>query len=123
VHPDPSGSARKTSSRGKTDHDILREVGHMVKAPKSHTKVKDRNAVVNSMLRNAAGESKLFVDPKCKNTIEALAKHQYKGDSMQPNKEDGYDHITDALAYVIDYNYSILPRADTRNKPKVFGHF
>ena len=123
VHPDPAGAAKKSSSRGKTDHDIIRESGHMVRAPKSHTKVKDRNAVVNSMLRNAAGESKLFIDPKCKNTIEALAKHQYKGDSMQPNKEDGYDHITDALAYVVDYNYSILPKADTRNKPRVFGHF
>ena len=122
VFPDPAGSARKTASRGKSDHDILREYGHLVKAPRAHSKVKDRNAVVNSMFRNAAGEARMFIDPHCKRLIESVSKHQYKLDTMVPDKESGYDHLTDSLAYVVDYNYSIHKK-DTTNKPKVFGHF
>ena len=122
IYPDPAGAARKTSSRGKSDHDILREFGHMVKSPRSHSKVKDRNAVVNSMLKNAAGERKLFVDPKCKKLIESLAKHQYKSDTMVPDKDSGYDHLTDSLAYMVDYNYSIH-KTDTHNKPTRFGQW
>jgi hypothetical protein len=123
VFPDPAGSARKTASRGRSDHDILREYGLEVKSKRAHPKVKDRNAVVNSMLLNAQGESRLFFDPKCKTTIDSVSRHSYKMNTMIPDKDSGTDHATDCLAYVVDYNYAIRDTRDTFNKPKVFGAF
>ena len=120
VFPDPAGAARKTSSRGRSDHDILREYGFAVKAHRSHPKVKDRNATVNSMFCNAAKERRLFIDPRCKKLIQSVAKHQYKPDTMIPDKDSGWDHMTDSLGYVVEYNFPIIKK-DTSNKPKYWG--
>ena len=120
IFPDPAGAARKTSSRGRSDHDILREYGFAVRAHRSHPKVKDRNATVNSMFCNAAGQRRLWIDPKCRKLIQSVAKHQYKPDTMIPDKDSGWDHMTDSLGYVVEYNFPIVQK-DTSNKPKYWG--
>lgn len=121
IHPDPSGSSRKTSSKGRSDHDIMREYGLIVKSPRAHTPVKDRNALVNSMFKNAAGEHKLWISPECKKTIHNVASHQYKPNSVIPEKDKGTDHMTDALSYVVDYNFSIRSKPDMSNKYRAYG--
>lgn len=121
IHPDPSGKRNQTNSKGRSDHDIMREYGLIVKSPKAHTPVKDRNAVVNSLFRNAAGEHKLFISPDCKRTIHNVASHQYKPNSVIPEKDKGTDHMTDALAYVLDYNFSIRSKPDMSRKPRSYG--
>ena len=40
-----------------------------VKALKSNPEVRDRVNIVNSRLMSAAGESRLFIDPRCKEVI------------------------------------------------------
>ena len=49
----------------------------------------------------------LFVDPKCKQTIASLERQTYKEGTSQPNKDDGYDHMNDALGYLVEYLYPI----------------
>ena len=120
IYPDPAGAARKTASRGRSDHDIMREYGFKVKSHRVHPKVKDRNAVVNSMFRNAQGEHRLWIDPRCKRLIHSVARHQYKPGTLIPDKDNGTDHLTDSLAYVVEYNYPIV-RPDTNNKPKYWA--
>ena len=120
VFPDPAGSARKTSARGRSDHYIQREHGLMVRAPRAHSPVKDRNATVNMLFKNAAGLRRLFIDPSCKKLIESVNKYSYKAGTMQPDKGE-YDHLCDALGYVIDFNFNIKTRDDTRFKPKSYG--
>jgi len=107
VYPDPAGAARKTGSGGRTDHTILRAAGFTVKAPNSHNAVRDGINAVNSKLRNSRGETTLFFDPKCKYVIECLEKHVYKTGTSIPDKDSGFDHMTDALRYMVDYLFPI----------------
>jgi hypothetical protein len=107
VYPDPAGAARKTSSSGRTDHTILRTAGFTVKAPHSHNPVRDGINAVNSKLANSAGIPSLFFDPQCKYIIECLEKHVYKPGTSIPDKDSGFDHMTDALRYMVDYLYPI----------------
>jgi hypothetical protein len=108
VYPDPSGSARKSSASGSTDHTILANAGFVVKSPHSHNPVRDGINAVNTKLCNAAGERTMFVDPKCKKIIESLEKHTYKENSNNvPDKDSGFDHFSDSIRYFVDYVFPI----------------
>jgi phage terminase large subunit len=103
AYPDPTGSARKTSSAGRTDHEIIRQYGFGCVSPKAPWAVKDKINATNSMIRNASGQIRLFVHPRCKDTIKALRNVTYK-----PNTEDyiidksaNIEHWSDALGYLI----------------------
>lgn len=107
VFPDPAGAQRKTSAGGATDILILQNSQFIVKAPAAHTQVRDRINAVNSRLRSASGQIHLYIDPKCKNTIDALERQVYKQGTSQPDKDGGYDHQNDAVGYMIDYLFPI----------------
>jgi hypothetical protein len=107
VYPDPAGSQRKTSAGGRTDHTILRAAGFTVKAPHGHNAIRDGVNAVNAKLRNSAGITSLFFDPKCKYAIECLEKHTYKEGTSIPDKDSGFDHMNDALRYMVDYLFPI----------------
>lgn len=108
VYPDPSGSARKSAAAsGVTDHTILANAGFVVKAPRAHNPVRDGINAVNSMLCNAAGERRLFVDSGCKRAIESMEKYTYKEGTSQPDKDSGYDHFADSIRYFVDYVYPV----------------
>jgi phage terminase large subunit len=121
VYPDPAGAQRKTSAGGRTDHTILRAAGFSVKAPHGHNAVRDGINAVNAKLRSSSGEISLFVDPRCKYTIESFEKFTYKEGSSQPDKDSGYDHMADALRYLVDYLFPI--RQQPQPLPiKSWGH-
>ena len=101
VYPDASGSQRKTSANGMTDHLILHNAGFKVRTPKTNPPVKDAIAAVNSRLRSTNGDIKLFIDPQCKNTLASMNKFTYKEGSRVPDKSSGYDHMFDALKYCV----------------------
>ena len=121
VYPDPAGNQRKTSAGGKTDINILSNSGFIVKAPRSHTAVRDRINAVNSRLCDSTGERHLFVSKLCKYTIEALERHTYKEGTQQPDKDSGYDHINDAVGYLVDYLFPIR-RNQPSIEPQRWGH-
>jgi terminase large subunit-like protein len=101
VHPDPSGSARKTSAPvGQNDFALIREAGWRVNAPQFGSVV-DRITNVNAMLCNANGQRRLLIHPRCKHLIHALDTLPYKEGTKIPDKSTGQDHITDALGYLI----------------------
>lgn len=106
IYPDPACRQRKTSAGGRTDLSILQNAGFEVKVRNSHSAIRDRINAVNSRLRSADGVRQLFVDPKCKKTIESLERQTYKEGTSQVNK-DGYDHMNDALGYAVDYLFPI----------------
>jgi hypothetical protein len=112
VFPDPAGNQRKTSAGGQTDITILRNANLIVKVPHSHTPVRDRINAVNSLLCSAGGVRRLIVDPKCKYTIEGLERQVYKEGGSQPDKEGGYDHMNDALGYMVDYMFPVRRDVD-----------
>ena len=123
VYPDPAGNQRKTSAGGQTDITILSNAGFVVKAPRVHTPVRDRINAVNSRLCDTIGIRRLFIDPKCKYTIEGLERQTYKEGTSQPDKESGYDHMNDALGYMVDYLFPVRRDIDPELlKPQRWGH-
>lgn len=123
AYPDPAARQRKTSAGGATDITILQNAGFVVKSPNSHTPIRDRINAVNSRLCDSKGIRKLFISKQCKYTIEGLERHTYKQGTTQPDKDSGYDHMMDALGYMIDYLYPVRRDVDPELLiPKRFGH-
>ena len=107
IYPDPASRQRKTSAGGRTDLSILQNAGFSVKAKNSHALVRDRINAVNSRLLSSDGERHLYISPKCKQTIKSLERQTYKEGTSIPNKEDGYDHMNDALGYLVEYLFPV----------------
>lgn len=106
-YPDPAGAARKTSAGGRSDHTILRAAGFQVKAPSSHNSVRDGVNAVNAKLCSSTGITTLYIDPVSKYLIECLEKQTYKEGTSQPDKSSGFDHMNDALRYMVDYLFPV----------------
>jgi hypothetical protein len=107
VYPDPASRQNKTSAGGRTDLSILQNAGFTVKCPTSHEPVRDGINAVNSRLLTAAGERRLFIDPKCKYTIESMERWTYKEGTTVPDKDSGYDHFADCVRYMISYIWPV----------------
>jgi phage terminase large subunit len=103
AYPDPTGSARKTSAAGETDHGIIRKHGFMCISPKHPWAVKDRLNATNWLIRNAEGEIRLFIHPRCKNTIKGLKNVTFKegAEDFVVDKTAGIEHWCDGLGYLI----------------------
>jgi len=107
AYPDPASRQRRTSAGGRTDLSILQNGGFVCKVPARHMAVRDRINCVNSKLCSAAGIRGVVIDPKCKNLLNSLAKHTYKEGTNLPTKDEGWDHMNDALGYLISFLYPI----------------
>ena len=107
VYPDPAARQRKTSAGGRTDLSILQNSGFMTKAKKAHPAIRDRINAVNSRLKTGDGKRHLFFTENCKQTIKSLERQTYKEGTSQPNKDDGYDHMNDALGYMVEYLFPV----------------
>ncbi|HIV77380.1 terminase large subunit domain-containing protein [Sphingomonas melonis] len=105
LYPDPAG-ANRNSSRGESDLDVFRSRGfNKLLYKKKHPLVADRVAIVNGMFQNAEGDSRLFVDERCKHLIESLNQTIYKAGTPTVDKSQGTEHMCDALGYPIHYLY------------------
>lgn len=119
---DPAGHQRKTSAGGVTDVIILQNAGFVVKTPRHHTPVRDRINAVNSRLCDARGQRHLFFHPQCKYTIQGLERHSYREGTSVPDKSSGYDHMMDALGYMIDFLFPITRQRELTPQPQRWGH-
>jgi phage terminase large subunit len=120
--PDPAGAQNRTSAGGRTDISILQNAGFKVLYKPRHPAVKDRINAVNSLLLNTNKERRLFVDPKCKEVIKSLSRHTYKEGTQVPSKDDGFDHMCDAVGYGVEYLFPVTRQVENKN-PKTFGVF
>ena len=102
-YPDPTGKARKTSAAGVTDHGILRKYGLKVIAPNSPWAVKDRLNATNWLIKNAEGQRRMFVHPRCKNTIKGFRSVTFKegAEDFVVDKDPGLEHWIDGCGYLI----------------------
>lgn len=107
LYPDPAGRNRG-QARGETNFQIFRERGiTKLYAKAKHPAREDRYNAVNMMLRSANGRIRLYVDKKCKHTIESLEQTIYKAGTNEVDKSLDIDHITDALGYPIDMLFPV----------------
>ncbi len=119
AYPDASGGNRST--KGNTDHKILQMAGFEVKSPRRNPPVKDRINAVNASFENANGDTRLHISKKCKKLVECLEKQTYKGDTHQPDKNSGYDHMNDALGYLVHSLMPIKKPVDNDRTPDYYG--
>jgi hypothetical protein len=108
IYPDPASRQRKTSAGGKTDLMLLQNAGLSVKCKNTHALVRDRVNSVNAKLKSFDGKRTILIDNSCKTLINSLLKQIYKEGTTIPEKDNGYDHMTDALGYAIEYIFPIV---------------
>ena len=106
VYPDASGGNRSTNA-SRTDIQILETYGFSNQSPKANPPIRDRVASVQALLENGKGEVRLQVAANCKRTIECLELQSYT-EAGDPDKDAGYDHMNDALGYLIFRDFSML---------------
>jgi phage terminase large subunit len=108
VYGDAAGNHQQTS--GTSDYRMVREYfcanygsTATYRVPKANPSVRDRILTVNSKLRNAAGDKRLLLDPKCKELIADFEQVCYKADSTQIDKDKDRrrTHLSDALGYLL----------------------
>ena len=103
IYPDPACRQRKTSAGGRTDLSILQNAGFTVKAKLKHTAIRDRVNNVNSRLKDSNGHRNIFISKSCKTIIKGLQRQVYKENTNLPEKGEGFDHMCDAVGYLVDY--------------------
>lgn len=113
AYPDASGAQRRTSANGITDHIILKNAGYELRVGSVNPAVADRIAAVNSAFRSMDGTIRLTIDPKCRKLLECLEKQVYKDGTRQPSK-DGFDHMNDALGYLVNHQLPIRQAIQAR---------
>ena len=107
IYPDPASKQRKTSAGGRTDLSILKNAGFNVRVRNAHPLVRDRINAVNTKLKNAKGVRTLLIANNCKNVIKSIERQIYKEGTSLPDKTNNYDHMNDALGYLIEFLYPI----------------
>jgi hypothetical protein len=107
LYPDPAGRNRSQGT-GETNFQIFNARGiSRVYARKKHPARVDRYNAVNLMLQSAEGRIRMFVDPKCKKTIESLEQTIFKAGTNEVDKTQGAEHITDALGYPVELLFPV----------------
>jgi len=120
--PDPAGVQRKSSAGGRTDISILENAGFQVSYHRSHPPVRDRINAVNSAFCSQAGTHHLWIDPGCRRTRESFSKHAYKPGTQIPDKDSGWDHMTDAVGYGVEYLRPVRRQQQPRLNPGRWSH-
>lgn len=116
INGDASGSARR-SGTGFSDYHYIRELltHHKYKftmcVPAANPSIVDRVNHTNALLMNAAGESKIEIDPSCKDTILDLSSQTLEG--RFPSDKGNLGHKGDALGYYVYWNHISTGRKQT----------
>lgn len=98
VSCDPAGNSRNEQT-AKSNIALLRNRGYTVRTKGS--RIVDGLELIRAALRPAAGEPRLFVDPRCARLIKALNCYHYADGARSelPEKDGEHDHPIDALRY------------------------
>lgn len=105
-YPDPAGNSRDTRGASLTDFSILRKAGFIVDAPPAHPRVRDRIISVQLMFKDSRSVAHLKINSeRCPALVECLECQVYD-EAGQPDKKTGFDHLPDALGYLIHRRHS-----------------
>lgn len=101
IYPDASGENRKSS--GRSDIDLLKSAGFVVRKLSKNPFVKDRVNAMNMAFLDSNGNIIYYINTdQCPNYTEALENQVYK--NGEPDKTTGYDHPTEAGGYFVYYD-------------------
>jgi len=57
--------------------------------------------------QKSSDQNSLFIVKSCKNAIKSIERQIYKEGTHIPDKDSGYDHMNDALGYLVEYNFPL----------------
>lgn len=116
IIPDATGKALKTSSRGFSDHEILRQYGFDVSSGAGNPFRGDRYATLNNLFE----KRRILISDRCVKLIRDLEQVVYKDGTNLPDTKDlSLTHISDALGYLAWFAFPILPRkSEVRMLPR-----
>ncbi len=122
IYGDASGASMQTT--GFSDYAVIREffkqrsVKVNYRVPSANPPVKDRVGAVNAKLKNAMGETQLFMNPRCRELIADFEQVSYMEDSMQidKNKDRRRTHASDALGYLVYQEFKSAPVGERRER-------
>ena len=97
IYPDASGGSRKTVNASTSDIAMLRRAGFRVVVDASNPAVRDRIVSVNSGFQHG----KLWVNEREAPEVARCLEQQAYGKNGEPDKEGGFDHLNDALGYLV----------------------
>ena len=127
VCPDASGSQRKTSAGGNTDHSILRAAGFIVDTLPSNPAVSDRVNTVNWAFRAADGRVRVLIHPRAQRLITCIQSQVYvrRGNEFVPDKgfngSEDFSGMTDGLGYMICRSLPMPDPSRRAGKSRVMG--
>ena len=108
IYPDASGAARSTINASKTDIAILQSYNFTNMALRSNPPIKDRVQTVQALLENSKGRVRMAIHASCRRLIECLELQSYDEKSGNPDKQNGYDHLNDALGYLCYKEFNMI---------------
>jgi hypothetical protein len=113
VYGDASGKARDTRSK-KTDYAILSERGFTVqRVPAANPPIRERHNAVNALLKNAAGDVRVKIHPRCKTLIKGLKTVKLKPGAQYLEEETYSQHCTTAFGYMVIAEFPIRKQITT----------
>jgi len=106
IYPDASGASNKTSAQ-RTDLQILKDGGYVIRAKAKNPAVQDRINSANSLFDH--NTIKVNED-SCPRLAEALEQHSWdeKGEPEKFNGGGTVDDFTDAMGYFLFYKFGII---------------
>lgn len=122
---DATGRARKTSASESDYIQILNDKrfdrlgGKSIHYPDANPPKADRFASCNAMLRNALGETRMFIDPCCEHLIADFEDRYYKEGTNEPADTGDLGHPTDAVGYVIHGLFPLSVVIDEQDSPVI----
>jgi hypothetical protein len=118
---DASASQRNTAAAASdyvqiANDERFKRAGRTMHYLRDNPALEDRFSACNALLENAAGQRRMFIDPRCKNLLADIQQRCYRpgsrkpADLQSPGRQMG--HITDAMGYVVYYLFPIKLRLD-----------
>lgn len=112
IYGDPAGRAGEKHGH-KSDYteieDVLRLAGWKFerRVRPAHPSIRDRQNAVRAKIRNAAGETSLYVNPDTAQWChKGLATVQLQeGSTFQEDQKNPYQHVTTAIGYFTDWHW------------------
>lgn len=104
AYPDATGKRTNTNSGGLSDHLILQAAGFQLQVSAANPPVADTIHATNAVLEIMPGQvdPRLQIDPECRRVRNTMIKYTYKPDTRVPDKNSGWDHLADAIRYLVN---------------------
>lgn len=111
IYPDSTGKSERSNATS-TDIQILEDARFTVLAHSTNPLQRDRINNVNSFIKDRGEQTRYKVNPKtCPKTINDMNKRESLSDGrLDKNQEKAQQvgHISDALGYLISYNFPLI---------------